>query len=129
MRVLLVLVFVIFGIGLPGCMSMSYHPLAMQRSTFIAEYDSIRRMVIEEATRNGFTLTTETRPSEYNGWKARFYFTAKTRDGEDQLFVDFWMDGEKVVTNMRGVGLRADPRAAIKGINARLQSCAPAACS
>mgnify|MGYP001588631348 FL=1 len=93
----------------------------MKENTFASKYSSIRKIVIEEAANNGFsTLTSEVKPSQFNGWKGQLFFQLVTPNGTDQLFVEFEKKNEGVSVWAHGAGTRGNASSAAKSITARL---------
>lgn len=108
---------------LTSCVTMGSQRLVLRQNLFTsANYTSVKQIVVEEAANNGFSqLTSEVRPSEFNGWKGQLYFALVTPNGTDQLFVEFLRQGEGVSVHMHGAGTRANPDSASKAIAARLR--------
>lgn len=104
-----------------GCVTIGSERLVIKEDTFTGKYSSIRQIVIEEAANNGFsTLTSEVKPSQFNGWKGRLFFQLVTPEGTDQLFVDFEKKTEGVSVWVHGAGTRGNANSAAKAIAARL---------
>jgi hypothetical protein len=115
--ILLLLIFVI------GCASLKIGKgeIDLREDLILNEYIKIRRIVIEEAAKNGFpTLKSEVKPLEINGWKGKLYFILKTEAGWDNLTVKFKRKGDKFVIEMVGASTVANAKGAVEGIKARL---------
>jgi hypothetical protein len=113
--VLLLLIFI------TGCVSVTTSKMSLREDLILNEYVTIRRIVIEEAANNGFpTLRSEVKPLEINKWKGKLYFTVKTRAGWDNLTVKIKRKGDNFVVEMVGAATVANPKGAIKAIEARL---------
>lgn len=107
---------------LAGCVTLGSERLQLSESTFSSQYDKIKAIVADEASKNGFgQLTSEVKPSEFNGWKGQMYFSLQTPNGTDQLFVEFARQGFNVSVYMHGAGTRANPDSATKAIATRLR--------
>ncbi len=106
---------------LQGCVSLGSERLVIEEDTFASKYSSIKQIVIEEAANNGFsTLSSEVKPSQYNGWDGRLFFQLVTPNGTDQLFVDFKKSAEGISVWAHGAGTRGNANSATKAIAARL---------
>lgn len=104
-----------------GCVTIGSGRLVMKEDTFASKYSSIKQIVIKEAANNGFsTLTSEIKPSQYNGWEGRLFFQLVTPNGTDQLFEDFKKKAEGVSVLAHGAGTRGNASSAAKAIAARL---------
>ncbi len=104
-----------------GCVTVGSERLVMKNDTFASKYSSIRQIVIEEAANNGFsTLTSEVKPSQFNGWEGQLFFQLVTPNGTDQLFVEFEKKNEGVSVWAHGAGTRGNASSAAKSISARL---------
>ncbi len=87
----------------------------------MSQYDQIRQVLIEEARNNGFgALQQEVKPSELNGWKGLFYFTARTPYGEDNLTVKLERVGGRLEINVIAGAMRASADGFLRAINSRL---------
>lgn len=118
-NVVLVLLIVV---SLAGCVTLGSSRLLVKQDVFAAKYEAIKRIVLEEAANNGFgQLTSEVKPSEFNGWKGKLYFALVTPNGTDQLFVEFQRQGDSVSVYTHGAGTRANPDSAARAIEARLR--------
>ena len=105
--------------------------MSIDRGYFSANYQAIKAMLIEEAANSGFgTLSSEIKPSEFNGWKGQLFFQLKTANGTDQLFIEFKNIDAGVEVYVHGAGTRSDPKSAAASIEAHLanlqRSTAPA---
>lgn len=105
-----------------ACVTIGSQRLILKQDVFAANYESIKKTITEEAANNGFKqLTSQVKPSEFNGWKGQLYFALKTPNGTDQLFVEFQRQGDDVSVYMHGASTRANPDIASKAIAARLR--------
>lgn len=104
---------------LVGCgMKMGDSKLDIKQELVLNQYDTLKKIVVEEANNNGFNqLTSEIKPSKYNDQRGRLFFSLKTPFGTDQLIVDF--DNGNI--SMSGAGLRSNPESAIKAITYRIK--------
>ncbi len=115
--VLLVLLIIV-----AGCVTLGSSRLLVKQDVFAANYEAIKRIVLEEAANNGFgQLTSEVKPSTFNRWKGQLCFALVTPNGTDQLFVEFQRQGDSVSVYTHGGGTRANPDSAAKAIEARLR--------
>lgn len=106
-----------------GCATIGTGGLELPRARFAANYSTIRKIVVEEASTNGFSNPpSEVKPSQYNGYKGQLYFSLVTGQGTDQLWVEFSPDGDNVAISMHGAGAEANPESAIDAIQTRLKS-------
>lgn len=104
-----------------GCVSVTTRKISLREDLILNEYVTIRRIVIEEAANNGFpTLRSEVKPLEINKWRGKLYFTVKTAAGWDNLTVKIKRKGDNFVVEMVGAATVANPKGAIKAIEARL---------
>jgi hypothetical protein len=109
-------------LSLSGCVTTGRGAVVFSRGLQPGEYESIKKIVVEEAANNGFReLTSEVKPSEFNNWKGQLFFSLKTPNGTDQLFVEFERQASGVVMKMHGAGTRSNPDSAIKAISARVK--------
>jgi hypothetical protein len=109
-------------LSLSGCVTTGRGAVVFSRGLQPAEYESIKKIVVEEAANNGFReLTSEVKPSEFNNWKGQLFFSLKTPNGTDQLFVEFERQASGVTMKMHGAGTRSNPDRAIKAIAARVK--------
>lgn len=109
-------------LSLSGCVTMGRSTVVFLRGLQPGEYESVKKIVVEEAANNGFReLTSEVKPSEFNKWKGQLYFSLKTPNGTDQLFVEFERQGNGVIMKMHGAGTRSNPNSAIKAITSRVK--------
>jgi hypothetical protein len=109
-------------LSLSGCVTIGRGAVVFSRGLQPAEYESIKKIVVEEAANNGFReLTSEVKPSEFNNWKGQLFFSLKTPNGTDQLFVEFERQASGVVMKMHGAGTRSNPDSAIKAIASRVK--------
>jgi hypothetical protein len=114
--ILLLLIFI------TGCVSVTTGKISLKEDLILNEYATIRRIVIEEAANNGFpTLRSEVKPLEINKWRGKLYFTVKTAAGWDNLTVKIIRKGDNFVVEMVGAATVANPKGAIKAIEARLR--------
>ena len=112
---------ILIALTLQGCVTMGSQRFALKPETITSNYAQVKQIVLEEAANNGFKeLTSEIRPSEYNGYEGRLFFQLKTPAGTDQLFVDFKKTDVGVSVNVHGAGTRSNPDSAAKAIQARL---------
>jgi len=102
-----------------GCgMKIANDSFDVKEELVVNKYETLRKIVIEEAGNNGFSqLTSEIKPSKYNEQKGRLFFSLKTPMGTDQLFADF----DKGNINVHGAGFRSNPESAIKAITIRIK--------
>ena len=112
----------VFAISLlQACVTLANERLVLKQDTFVDNYPRIKQIVVEEAANNGFgTLTSEVKPSQFNGWKGKFFFSLVTPNGTDQLFVEFEKKDEGIAVHIHGGGTRTNPDSASKAIAARL---------
>jgi hypothetical protein len=111
--ILLLLIFI------TGCVSIAQ--IKLREDLILNEYAKIRRIIIEEATNNGFpAVRSEVKPLEINGWKGKLYFTLKTEFGWDNLTVNIKRKGDSFAIDMVGAGHVANAKGAIEAIKARL---------
>lgn len=104
-----------------GCATMGSGRIMLRQDLLVNQYDTIKKIVIEEAANNGFyPFPIEVKPSQSNNWKGQLYFSRATPMGTDQLFVNFKSQGDKISVYMYGAGTKANPDAAIKAITVRL---------
>lgn len=109
-------------LSLSGCITTGRGAVVFSRGLQPGEYESIKKIVVEEAANNGFReLTSEVKPSEFNSWKGQLFFSLKTPNGTDQLFVEFERQASGVVMKMHGAGTRSNPDSAIKAIASRVK--------
>lgn len=109
-------------LSITSCVTLGSSRLLVKRDVFATKYESIKTVVLEEAASNGFSqLTSEVKPSQFNGWTGQLYFALKTPNGTDQLFVEFKPQGDNVSVWAHGAGTRANPDSAAKAIEARLR--------
>jgi len=110
-------------ICITGCVSltMGRGEMSLREDLILNEYVKIRGIIIEEAANNGFpTLRSEVKPLEINKWKGKLYFTVKTAAGWDNLTVKIQRKGDNFIVDMIGAATVANPKGAIKAIEARL---------
>ena len=110
-------------ICIAGCASltMGRGEISLREDLILNEYVKIRGIIIEEAASNGFpALRSEVKPLEINKWKGKLYFTVKTAAGWDNLTVKIQRKGDNFVVEMIGAATVANPKGAIKAIEARL---------
>jgi hypothetical protein len=113
--ILLLLLFVI------GCVSMGRGKISLREDLILNEYVKIRRIIIEEAAKNGFpTLKSEVKPLEINGWEGKLYFTVKTDAGWDNLTVKFKRKGDKFELDLIAAATVANSKGAVEAIKTRL---------
>ena len=113
----LVFLMVAISLAIAGCITLAHDRTALRSGLVQSKYNTIKKIVLEEAANNGFSqLTSEIKPSEYNEWKGKLYFALKTPHGTDQLSVEF----NKDAVYMHGGGTRSNPDSAIKAIRARI---------
>ncbi len=104
-----------------GCVTAGSQSLTFREDSFVSQYDQIRQVLIEEARNNGFgALQQEVKPSELNGWKGLFYFTARTPYGEDNLTVKLERVGGRLEINVIAGAMRASADGFLRAINSRL---------
>ncbi|MBI4635625.1 MAG: hypothetical protein HY727_04685 [Candidatus Rokubacteria bacterium] len=77
--------------------------------------------MIEAAALHGFpNFTSESRPSDLNGWKGDLYFSRETRAGVEQLFVEFAPSGDVVAVGLFAVASGSTSDQVIRAITDRL---------
>ena len=119
LMLLLAVVLVATGCGTMGVARFTLGPDLFDDN----QYETIRKIVIEEAASNGFSrLTSELKPSKYNNWKGELYFKTETIYGVDQLTVEFKKVEEGICVYIHGAGIKANAESAEKAITARLDS-------
>jgi hypothetical protein len=93
----------------------------LSKDVTFAQYDKLKRIVVEEAASNGFSeLTSEIKPSKHNEWQGQLYFKLETPHGTDQLFVELSNKDNRILVYIHGAGTRTNPDSAIKAIQERL---------
>jgi len=100
-----------------GCgLKMANSKIGLEQTVVVNNYDSLRKIVIEEATNNGFSNLTEVKPSKYNNWEGRINFI----NNNDIFKAEILKDGDKYLLYMHGGTTSANLDGAIQAITQRV---------